>query len=70
MNAIASEVLSYHQIDREQVRAFFGFSSYPHLARFVAAVEGSTVVLKGVSRSFHSKQLAQNVAVRALASRE
>lgn len=64
MNAIAAEILKSHRLDREQVRNFFLSSSYPHLASFVADVDGHEVVLEGTSLSYHSKQLAQNVAAR------
>ena len=59
MNATSAAAL-----ECERVRDFFRASQYPHLARFVAAVEGPEVVLEGTSPSFHSKQLAQNVAAR------
>lgn len=64
MNASASEAISHHHLDCEQVRAFFRSSPYPHLAHYVATVNGLEVVLEGTSLSFHSKQLAQNVAAR------
>jgi hypothetical protein len=64
MNAtIAVEIPGQH-LDCERVRDFFRSTPYPHLASFVASVEGPEVVLKGTSLSFHSKQLAQNVAAR------
>ena len=43
---------------------YFRSSSYPHLVSFVKTVHEGEVVLEGVSASFHSKQLAQNVAIR------
>jgi hypothetical protein len=65
MNAIVAEATCHHRhLNPDQVRDFFRSSPYPHLASFVAAVDGSEVVLEGVSPSFHSKQLAQNVAAR------
>jgi hypothetical protein len=63
MNALIAETIENHP-NCERVREFFRTSPYPHLASFVAAVEGSEVILKGISLSFHSKQLAQNVAAR------
>lgn len=42
----------------------FETSPYPHLASFVSRVDDGEVVLAGESASFHSKQLAQNVALR------
>jgi hypothetical protein len=64
MNSVVPEELTCCQLDREQVQNFFRSSPYPHLANFVAAVDGPEVVLEGTSLSFHSKQLAQNVAAR------
>lgn len=64
MDATAAEAICHRDLDREQVRDFFRSSPYPHLASFVAAVDGFEVVLEGTSLSFHSKQLAQNVAAR------
>ncbi len=43
---------------------YFRTSPYPHLVSYVKNVHDDEVVLEGVSASFHSKQLAQNVALR------
>ena len=43
---------------------YFRTSPYPHLVDYVKSVHDGEVVLEGVSASFHSKQLAQNVALR------
>jgi hypothetical protein len=43
---------------------YFRSSRYPHLANYVKSVHNGAVVLEGVSASYHSKQLAQNVALR------
>lgn len=64
MNASIAEAICHPFPDCQQVRDFFRSSPYPHLASFVAAVDGPEVVLEGTSLSFHSKQLAQNVAAR------
>ena len=47
-----------------EVCEYFRASPYPHLVNFVKSVHEAEVVLEGVSASFHSKQLAQNVALR------
>lgn len=47
-----------------EVCRFFQRSAYPYLEMYVASVEGNEVTLEGVSRSYHSKQIAQNVAGR------
>jgi hypothetical protein len=64
MNAVASEAFCQVHPNFDQVCDFFRSSSYPHLASFVAKVQNAEVVLEGESPSFHSKQLAQNVAAR------
>ena len=64
MNAVSLEGATSTQPSFEQVCDFLRSSQYPHLAAFVASVDGSEVVLRGESASFHSKQLAQNVAAR------
>jgi hypothetical protein len=46
----------------EEVYDHFNSSPYPHLVAFVSSVENAEVILSGVAISFHSKQLAQNVA--------
>lgn len=46
----------------EDVYDHFNSSPYPHLVAFVSSVENAEVILSGVAISFHSKQLAQNVA--------
>lgn len=43
---------------------YFRTCPYPHLVDYVKSVHDGEVVLEGVSASFHSKQLAQNVALR------
>jgi hypothetical protein len=43
---------------------YFRSSPYPHLVSFVKSVHDGEVVLEGISASFHSKQLTQNVALR------
>lgn len=43
---------------------FFRISPYPHLVHYVSQVQNAEVVLEGETKSFHSKQLAQNVASR------
>lgn len=58
MNAVLDKV------SLNDVAEFFRSSPYPHLATFVKSVRDCEVVLEGVCRSFHSKQLAQNVAAR------
>jgi hypothetical protein len=58
MNAVLEQVSLDHVTD------FFRSSPYPHLANYVKSVRDSEVVLDGVCWSFHSKQLAQNVAAR------
>lgn len=52
------------QVSLDDVIEFYGSSHYPHLAKLVKSVRDSEVVLDGVCWSFHSKQLAQNVAAR------
>ena len=47
-----------------EVCEYFRTSPYPHLVDYVKSVQDGEVVLEGVSASFHSKQLAQNVAFR------
>lgn len=48
----------------DDVCNFIRTSPYPHLATFVSRVQNAEVVLEGEVGSFHSKQLAQNVAAR------
>ncbi len=43
---------------------YFRSSPYPHLVNYVKSVHDAEIVLEGVTASFHSKQLAQNVALR------
>jgi hypothetical protein len=51
-------------VSLDDVTDFFHRSPYPHLASLVKSVDDNEVVLEGVCGSFHSKQLAQNVASR------
>ena len=64
MNALATDTLCQTKLNYDTVCDFFRTSSYPHLVTFVSRVEDAEVVLDGESTSFHSKQLAQNVAAR------
>jgi hypothetical protein len=52
------------KVSLNDVVEFFHCSPYPHLASLVKSVDENEVVLDGVCGSFHSKQLAQNVASR------
>jgi hypothetical protein len=58
MNVLLDKVSLQHVV--EYIRS----SQYPHLASYVKSVEDGEVILDGVCKSFHSKQLAQNVASR------
>jgi hypothetical protein len=58
MNAVVDK------ISHDDVIRFFRSSPYPHLSTFVKSVHDNEVVLDGVCWSFHSTQLAQNVAAR------
>jgi len=52
------------QLSHNRIVEFFRSSSHPHLAQYVGEVDEARVVLAGTCRSFHTKQLAQNVAAR------
>lgn len=51
-------------IDADHIVRFFGQCAYPHLAIHVASTSGTVVLLEGTCASYHSKQLAQNIASR------
>jgi hypothetical protein len=63
MNLLAAPLSTTHPT-LDDVCDFFRTSPYPHLVHYVSQVQNGEVALEGETQSFHSKQLAQNVAAR------